>query len=305
MLKDHTFHPGEIAVQTKAGEAHRAARNAKLVSDTILAGARPFIEQQQMVVLASVDAQDHVWASLVFGQAGFASVDAANLISLHVAAAGRDVSDPLWANLQVGTAVGMLFIELEIRRRYRVNGQVSLLDSQRIEIEVQEAYPNCPKFIQQRVLQHVGEPRPQQSLATGSSINALIRPLITGADTLFVASLNAEAGADASHRGGHAGFVQIVNDTVLRIPDYAGNSMFNTLGNFALNQSSGICIPDFNGQQLLQLTGKATVLWDQEDPEDMTGGSHRFWQFEIEQWILRPNVQQMQWLDLGPSPFNP
>lgn len=300
MPKDFSFHAGEIAAQAQAGEADRARRNAKLISDTILAGARPFIEQQHMVVLASADEQGQMWTSLLFGPAdianqtdmatGFASVTAPNVISLHVPQLERDPHDPLWANLHLGARLGMLFIELETRRRYRVNGEVSALDSTGLEVVVSEAYPNCPKFIQRRELDHRQGARSQQKVTTGLSINALIHPIIAMADTLFVASTNAEAGADASHRGGHAGFVQIMSDRVLRIPDYSGNSLFNTLGNFAVNQSSGICIPDFTGQQLLQMTGQARVLWDQDDPHGLTGGTHRFWEFEIERWILRPNV---------------
>lgn len=308
MSKDYTFHAGEIAMQARAGEAHRAERNARLVSDTILAGAQPFIAQQTMVVLATEDAQGRVWSSLLFGPAGFAQVgaadptvanqaaahvNAANLVSLHVPEAQRDASDPVWANLQQDAKLGMLFIELASRRRYRVNGQLQHLDADRLQVLVQEAYPNCPKFIQPRTLQALVSADRAQALATGHSISPGISHIITQADTLFVASLNAETGADASHRGGAPGFVQIISERVLRIPDYAGNSLFNTLGNFAVNSASGICVPDFTGQQLLQLTGKSRVLWDQADPEGLTGGSHRFWEFEIEDWMLRPLSQAL------------
>ncbi|WP_025871990.1 pyridoxamine 5'-phosphate oxidase family protein [Methylobacillus glycogenes] len=308
MSKEHTFHAGEIAMQQRAGEAHRAQRNVRLVSDSILAGAQPFIAQQTMVVLASEDAQGRVWSSLLFGPAGFAHIGAlaisaanehaANIVSLEVAEALRDASDPVWANLHQHATLGMLFIELATRRRYRVNGQVQRLDAAGLELLVQEAYPNCPKFIQPRALQQSTHAAAPQAVATGNSISPPLRQIISQADTLFVASLNAEAGADASHRGGQPGFVQIMNERVLRIPDYAGNSLFNTLGNIAVNRASGICVPDFNGQQLLQMTGNSRVLWDQEDPEGLTGGSHRFWEFEIEEWILRPMPQQLAWQEM-------
>ena len=51
--------------------------------------------------------------------------------------------------------------------------------------------------------------------------------------TFFIASVHAERGADASHRGGRPGFVEIRNHSTLAFPDYAGNQMFQTLGNIA------------------------------------------------------------------------
>ena len=61
----------------------------------------------------------------------------------------------------------------------------------------------------------------------------------TSADTFFVASAHAERGVDASHRGGLPGFVRVLGDRTLEIPDYPGNSMFNTLGNPAADPRAG------------------------------------------------------------------
>src|SRR4030095_14952481 len=59
------------------------------------------------------------------------------------------------------------------------------------------------------------------------------RLAIERADTLFIASVHADAGADASHRGGQPGFVRGLGERRLVSPDYAGNNMFQTLGNIA------------------------------------------------------------------------
>ena len=47
---------------------------------------------------------------------------------------------------------------------------------------------------------------------------------------------------DASHRGGSPGFVR-VDDGDLWWPDYAGNNMFNTLGNLAADPAARCCSP--------------------------------------------------------------
>ena len=300
-----SFHAGEQAVQAMACEAGIAERNATVISETILGGARPFIEKQFMVVLSSVDGSGAVWSSVIYGKPGFASVAGDSLVSLHVPQQTRDLSDPFWTNIQQQSAIGMLFIELGSRRRYRINGQVESDHNDHLHIVEQEAYPNCPKYIQKRHLSALGESVAQHEVLSGKSISADIAGLIRSADTLFVASLHAQTGADASHRGGEPGFVHVVDAQTLRIPDFSGNSLFNTLGNIETNPHAGICIPDFEGQQLLQLSGQARILWDQPDPENLTGGTQRFWEFTVSHWLLRRTPQHLQWEFLDASPFNP
>ncbi len=52
-------------------------------------------------------------------------------------------------------------------------------------------------------------------------------------------------GVDVSHRGGRPGFVLVAHETLLLIPDYAGNCLFNTLGNISLNPKCGLLFIDF------------------------------------------------------------
>jgi uncharacterized protein len=299
------FHEGERAVQASAGETAIADRNIAVLAQTVIGGARPFIAKQFMVVLGSVDAEGAVWASAVFGKPGFLYTPDGTSIEIDVPLKDRDLADPVWANLEANPDVGMLFIELGSRRRYRVNGTVQRLDARGVEVAIREAYPNCPKYIQRRELRQLGEPRLPVQAAEGTVLRGAVEQIIRRADTLFVASRHAASGADASHRGGQPGFVKLVDDTTLRIPDYAGNSLFNTLGNFKVDGRAGVCIPDFEHGYLLQLTGRAVVLWDQDDPANETGGTGRFWELKVERWILRDTPQAMAWEYLDASPFNP
>lgn len=300
-----SFHAGERAVQERAGEAAIAERNGTLVADTILRGARPFIQKQFMVVLASVDSSGAAWSSVLYGQPGFASGAAGNAVSLALPAGRRDTSDPFWANIAANPAVGMLFIDLGTRRRYRINGTQVRNDEHGIEIAVREAYPNCPRYIQRRHLRALDSSFAPDDVATGAAIGGSVETVIRDADTLFVASSHAETGADASHRGGNRGFLQIVDERTLRIPDFNGNSLFNTFGNVELDPRVGLCVPDFEGQRLLQLTGRARLLWDQPDPANLTGGTGRFLEVAVERWILRQVPQRLDWEYLDASPFIP
>lgn len=299
------FHAGERSVQQSAGEASIADRNAKLVTDTVIAGARPFIAKQTMFALASTDSSGCLWSSLLFGEPGFVNTDDGSSILINVPRAARDEHDPVWKNVEQNKDLGMLFIDLGTRRRYRVNGTVARIDDVGAEVMIREAYPNCPRYIQRRQLKNVGGVRQPAMVDHGTSLTSAVEGIVRRADTIFVGSHHPETGADASHRGGAEGFVRIVDASTLRIPDFNGNSLFNTFGNFAVDPHAGLCIPDFSHGQLLQLTGTATVQWDQDDPSNETGGTGRYWKFQIEKWILRETPQSLDWEYLDASPFNP
>jgi len=299
------YHEGERAVQRAAGETAIADQNGVVVTATILGGARPFLHKQFMAVLASIDAEGMPWSSVLYGDPGFIQLDGASALAIAMAPDRRDPLDPLWDNIGANPALGMLFIELGSRRRYRINGSVEGLDEQGVHIGVREAYPNCPRYIQRRQLRAMGGDTLPALLDGGNALSGDARDILHRADTVFVASNHAQAGADASHRGGNPGFVQLVGEGRLRLPDYPGNSLFNTFGNLAVDPRVGLCIPDFDGQRLLQLCGRARLLFDQDDPGGQSAGTRRFWEIEVERWLLRRMPRRLDWEYLDASPFNP
>ena len=125
------------------------------------------------------------------------------------------------------------------------------------------------------------------------------------ANTLFVASAQPQRGADASHRGGKPCFVQVLTPRTLRIPDYAGNSMFNTLGNFASFPHAGLTFVNFEHGCLLQLSGRPVIRWDLADPNWRTGGTGHFWDFGIEAYQESTLALRLEWEFLDYSPFIP
>ena len=299
------YHEGERAVQRAAGEVAIADQNGVVITATILGGARPFLHKQFMAVLASVDAQGMPWSSVLWGEPGFVQVDGASALAIAMPPDRRDPLDPLWDNIAANPAIGMLFIELGSRRRYRINGSVQGLDEEGLRIVVREAYPNCPRYIQRRHLRAIdGESQPAL-LDEGGALQGSARDIIRRADTVFVASSHAQAGADVSHRGGNPGFVQLLGEGRLRLPDYPGNSLFNTFGNLSVDPRVGLCIPDFDGQRLLQLCGRARILFDQPDPGGLSAGTGRFWEIDVERWLLRCMPRRLDWEYLDASPFNP
>ncbi len=307
MQIQHPYHEGELAVQRRVGEDDLARHNGSAISDTIVRGALPFIEQQPMAVFGSVDGVDNVWASLLVGEAGFLNVVDERTVELDLSKLGYNHHDPLWANLDADPRVGVLLIELATRRRLRINGDLRRASPTRLRLDVTESYPNCPKYIQRRHTRY-NLPATERGPAEprdGTNLEPAQKELIGSADTFFVASAHPTRGTDASHRGGRPGFVRILDKRHLRIPDYAGNSMYNTLGNLEVHPRAGLVFLDFRRNLTLQLIGRAEILVDHEDLTGETGGTGRFWDVHIDHWLESELPRQLSWEFLDYSTHNP
>src|SRR5579862_3177543 len=203
------FHEGERAVQLRAGVEAVAAQVGRNILPFVPPEFGAFLSRQPFVVVASQDQVGRVWASLIFGGTGFArALDESHLILDALPAPG----DPLHASLQrPGARLGVLGIEFDTRTRIRVNG-VAQRRPNGILLSVTEAFGNCPKFIQRRL--------PTTALAAASAQagrdTAALDPgqaaLARHADTFFIATAHPQRGADASHRGGRPGFVEVSDE---------------------------------------------------------------------------------------------
>jgi len=256
-MSEAIFHLGEKFVQEQSGERTMALRNEGIISNQLAAGAMIFIQNQKIFFASSMDAQGMLWASVL---------------------------------------TGLLFIELLTRRRFRVNGHI-IADAGRWRIQIDQAYPNCPKYIQRREL-----------VSNEGGSRATVHELkvwIEQADTIFVASADRHGNLDVSHRGGETGFIAYIDEQTLRIPDYVGNSMFNTLGNFYVNPAAGILVVDFTNGETLQLSGKAIVHLNEDSGNVVTGGTRRFWDFKIEKTVFSKSLFDFSSRFIDFSTFNP
>jgi ferredoxin-NADP reductase/predicted pyridoxine 5'-phosphate oxidase superfamily flavin-nucleotide-binding protein len=315
MKKMEIYHDGELRVQRLARASDEARISGQMINKAIPSEAIEFIMQQTLLVIGSIDPCGQVWASVIFGQAGFLQVESDQQLQIDVSQTLQCNDDPLWNNLRQNPGVGLLIIELDSRRRLRINGRARKLSATRYAIDVASVYPNCPKYIQRRQsrkLSNATLEKAQQRYATpstsashGNVLSTAQQLMITSADTFFVASAHPEQGVDASHRGGQPGFVQLLNERELRIPDFPGNHMFNTLGNFDSYPHAGLVFINFKHRRLLQLIGQPKILWDLDEPHDNTGGTCRFWQFTVSSWREHTQAFDLDWVFLGYSPHIP
>jgi len=299
------FHEGERAVQARAGVTEAARQTGGIIRDRLVEGVQAFIERQVMVLCASSDSQRTVWASMIQGKPGFMHVADDRTLDVRLDPLRLDSQDPLWINISDDNRIGLLLIELDSRRRLRINGTVSRTSPDRLSITVQACYPNCPKYIQRRQATGTWRESARQSNKEGNRLTSELARTLHRSDTFFVASAHPNAGADVSHRGGHPGFIHVLDDATLRIPDYAGNNLFNTLGNFHVHPHAGILVPDFGSGRFIQLTGRPEIEWDKQHSHPTTGGTHRNWRLHIEAWRWATLPVHLEWRFIDYSPQLP
>jgi len=269
----------------------------KSVRDHLTEQHRLFYPQLPFIVLGTVDRAGDAWASIRAGRPGFLNAASDKRLDLLLA---RDAEDPAEGGLEDGAGIGLLGIELQTRRRNRLNGTLRVGDEARFAVEVEHAFGNCPQYIQTREFSFARDPSvlSKSSPSELSKLDGQARELVRGADTFFVASyITDSAGCrkvDVSHRGGRSGFVRLDPDGGLTIPDFAGNLFFNTLGNLLVNPKAGLAFPDFGTGDLLQMTGDAEVLL--EPPGiGVFLGAQRLWRFRPRKIVLRPDALPLRW----------
>jgi len=298
---DHSpWHAGEKQLQEHVGVAERMeAFGRRVIRSEMPDQHRQFYQQLPFMLFGAVDAQGNPWASILDGPVGFAHSPTPTALQFDRLPAADDP-----AQLAPGAAIGLLGIELHTRRRNRLNGRITSVSDSGLQVAVDQAFGNCPQYIQLRQFQTVplSDPltRPPQHL---ESLDAAASNMIAQADTFFVASyvdVDGQRSVDVSHRGGQPGFVEVDGDC-LTIPDFAGNLHFNTLGNLLLNPRAGLLFIDFYSGDLLQLSGRTEIILD--GPEiNAFQGAERLWKFHVEHVVRRPAALSLRWRFDGMSP---
>jgi hypothetical protein len=277
---DAGFHAGELAVQRQAGVRDEAARlSGMLAAAGLSGGVARFLAGRTFLVVTGRDGSGRLWTSPLTGPPGFLEVRSGRELAVHAA---FPAGDPLHG-IAAGQKVGLTAVEFGTRRRLRVNGTLTVTGRDLLVVDVEQAYGNCPQYIQQRLLAPDAR-APGGDVRRGTALEPADAELIRSADTFFLGTVNPERGADASHKGGAPGFVR-VDDQGLRWPDYPGNNLFNSLGNLTVNPEAALLFFDFTTGRTLHLSGTAQIEWGQAGRPGDDGHTGRSVRFTPEQVV--------------------
>jgi predicted pyridoxine 5'-phosphate oxidase superfamily flavin-nucleotide-binding protein len=151
------YHDGSRKLQDQFDTRRLADRiEERIVRDHIDQDDRAFIEARDMFFIATTDAEGQPQCSYKGGEPGFVRV-----------LDDRTIAFPIYdgngmyltaGNLMVTSKVGLLFIDLEGRKRMRLNGVASVDDEDPllgeypeaqlvVRVRATEVFPNCPRYI--------------------------------------------------------------------------------------------------------------------------------------------------------------
>jgi predicted pyridoxine 5'-phosphate oxidase superfamily flavin-nucleotide-binding protein len=297
------FHAGELQVQARAGvPAEYAQRASAAIRDHMPDAHRQFFGQLSLFFLGALDADGQPWATVLAGAPGLVTAPDARTLRI---AGGLLPGDPLQGQLLPGRRVGGLGLVPATRRRNRVNGVIDAVDGGVLRVAVEQSFGNCPQYIQQRAPRAVTPPA-APLVVRAAALDDRDLALIGRADTLFIASANLDAqadgarGVDVSHRGGRPGFVHADGDGTLLVPDFMGNSFFNTLGNLALYPRAGLLFVDFDSGDLLHLAVEGEIVWDGPLVEAFEG-AERLLRLRVREVVRNVGALPLRWSEAQPA----
>ncbi|RVU84125.1 ferredoxin [Leucothrix sargassi] len=306
------FHAGELEAHARAGVGDVASWAGGFIRDYLPEQHRAFHTSVPFLVIAGSDAEGKTWVTLVEStNSTTISKDSAIFTHSpdpqHLALNTQlDPSNPLAASFEAGCDIGVLGIELATRRRNRFSGHVTP-SAQGYSIAISQSFGNCPQYIRPREWRREAITLPIKPETFNALSDKQIRQ-IQLADTMFMGSGQhrstnpAANGYDASHRGGEAGFVSVISDTQLQIPDYAGNNFFNTIGNLLVEPSVGLLFIDFESGDLLHISGRASIDWAPDTPENSE--IKRIITVDIHTVLERPKATALRWTKQQDSSLN-
>ncbi|MFC3562863.1 pyridoxamine 5'-phosphate oxidase family protein [Pedobacter jamesrossensis] len=286
------FSQGEPIVQQLTGKEATGSQNAQVIQDGLSPDMAFFAHNVPMIFLPSRDLRGQLWASVLSAWADFTNVVSDSEIMLDNSCLLSNTEDIFWGNMEPDQEIGMLFIDLQTRRGVPINGWI--------------AHRECTGELKQsnviRIVANI--PRWIISLETFHQAPMMrkLKEWINLADICFVASASKSGKMDVSHLGGMSGFITLKGAEILIIPDYDGNSLFCTLGNFLQNPVTGITSLDFSTGNTLQFTGTATV--DLNEKCAFENGKRRFWKFRIMSEISGNSINGFSIRFIDFFPFN-
>lgn len=111
-----------------------------------------------------------------------------------------------------------------------------------------------------------------------STISDDLAAFLARRDSVFLGTASADGRPYIQHRGGRPGFIEVLDERTLRIPDYPGNRQYLSLGNLSENDRAFLFAMDYETRTRIKIWGRARV----QDLQGEDGG--RALLFTLEAW---------------------
>jgi predicted pyridoxine 5'-phosphate oxidase superfamily flavin-nucleotide-binding protein len=125
------------------------------------------------------------------------------------------------------------------------------------------AFTPSVKALQARRGSRTAYRRMEEGGAWPTRITPDLARFIAAQTSVFVGTANKEGQPYIQHRGGPAGFLQVLDDKTIGFADFVGNRQYITQGNLADNPKAHLFLIDYAHRQRIKIWGTARVVDDE------------------------------------------
>jgi PPOX class probable FMN-dependent enzyme len=123
--------------------------------------------------------------------------------------------------------------------------------------------------------QLVGLPLPRVADKVRDRLHAVDRAWIAASSLAFVGTRGADGGLDVSPKGDPSGFIRVLDDTAIAIPERPGNRRVDGFRNVLADPHVGLLLAIPGRGDTLRINGRGTVVRDAPFLADMEVRGHR------------------------------
>lgn len=190
-------------------------------------------------------------------------------------------------SIRANAFCGLVLMIPGLNETMRINGIAGILedralleevfDSYRrpeaaIQLEIEELWTHCPKaFVRSELWDPEAHPKPSGSIDLAGDeavhfkkLDCRCRELIARSPFLVLGSSLADGGADASPRGDPPGFVRVLDDKTLLLPDRPGNRLADNFRNVLRNPFAALLFLVPGSVDSLRVCGQARLIKEPE-----------------------------------------
>jgi PPOX class probable FMN-dependent enzyme len=121
----------------------------------------------------------------------------------------------------------------------------------------------------------LGVPEPRVASKVRARLEGVDREWLAATSLAFVATSDADGNLDVSPKGDPAGFVRVLDDTTIAIPERPGNRRADGFHNILRDPHVGLIFLIPGRGDTLRINGRATIVSDAEFFDDMIVKNHR------------------------------
>jgi PPOX class probable FMN-dependent enzyme len=122
----------------------------------------------------------------------------------------------------------------------------------------------CEADFTNRFTSTFGFPTERAMTKVKDTLSEAIKQFIAESPFLVMATSSPDGGCDASPKGGKPGFVRVLDDRHLLVPDVAGNKLFQSYLNMDQNPHVGLCFFIPGLADVVRVNGRVTFVSREE-----------------------------------------